>query len=293
MSLRGDNSFFRFCRPLCIVFLLFAASVASASPTVTSQDIILSASLSPADSPTAIPSTISNVIEPVNTELANLGREFLQPPASSAGLSNTRSNLVKPLPAVPAAILMALMGFLCVSLVKDRRVWLTALAGVLWVGQAGIHAVPELAMHLGHRNHINRQTHTGLTYIHCLENSSRLRSDIEGTRYIGLLHRLAGIPDRPMSSLQPRLSFLQPRLSFLQPRLSFLRKQESRAASHSTGHLTVEPRITKKAPQSAFLSEQYSLNSLFNCLASKAEPFICFSPAFIFAHLARGPPKLA
>jgi len=28
------------------------------------------------------------------------------------------------------------------------------------------------------------------------------------------------------------------------------------------------------------------------CLVSKAEQFICFSPAFIFAHLARGPPIL-
>jgi hypothetical protein len=34
------------------------------------------------------------------------------------------------------------------------------------------------------------------------------------------------------------------------------------------------------------------LNSLFKCLASRAEQFICFSPAFIFSNLPRGPPKL-
>ncbi len=44
---------------------------------------------------------------------------------------------------------------------------------------------------------------------------------------------------------------------------------------------------------SAIIPEKYRLNSLFKFLASKAEQFVCFSPAFIFEQLARGPPRSA
>jgi hypothetical protein len=120
------------------------------------------------------------------------------------------------------------------------------LAGLLWLGQAGIQAVPQLALRLSHRNHTEQQFSTELTHPYYLENSNRLRSDIEGTQYIGLLHHLAGIP-------QDKMSFLSP---------------------------------------SAIISQRYSLNSLLNCLTLRVEQFICFSPAFIFENLPRGPPKL-
>ena len=175
---------------------------------------------------------------------------------------------------------MVLTGFLCVSLVKDRRVWLAALAGLLWVGQAGIHALPQLALRLSYRIHSKQQFDAELTCPYYLENSNRLRSDIEGTQYIGLLHHLAGIPDSPMS--------------FRQPHLSFLRKQESRKLTTQLCYrLNPSKNTNSFQSQLAFLSEQYSLDSLFKCLASKTEQFICFSPAFIFELIPRGPPLLA
>ena len=269
MLLQANKSF-------SVFLLLLVVAGANASPTVTTDNMVVPTVQRAHDAPTVIPPN-SELIEPIDSKLAEIGRELQAPPVTSAGPAFSASTTgqlshIKSLPAVPAAILMVLTGFLCVSFVKDRRVWLAALAGLLWLGQAGIQAVPQLALRLSHRNHIGQQASVELTYPCYLENSNRLRSDIEGTRYIGLLHHLAGIPDSTMS---------------------FLRKQESRKL---TTQLCFQLNRSKNTDsfqsQPAFLSEQYSLNSLFKCLASKAEQFICFSPAFIFEIIPRGPPKL-
>jgi hypothetical protein len=206
------------------------------------------------DTPAVIVPT-EEVVGPIDAKLANLGREFLQPPPSFAGLSDTQGNYVKPLPAVPTAVLMVLSGFLCVSLVRDRRVWLAALAGLLWAGQIGIQALPQLALRLSHGNLNKQQLCAALSYPSYLENSHRLRSDIEGTQYIGLLHHLAGIPEAKSCYL------------------------------HKDTHTYTS--------QPAVIIAQTGLNPLLVCLASRAEQFISFSPAFIFDTIPRGPPILA
>jgi hypothetical protein len=252
-------------KSLFIVILLLAATTASGAPTVAIDNPIIALTCQMAsDTPTVIIPT-EEVVGPVDAKLANLGREFLQPPSSFAVLVDTQGNNVKPLPPVPAAVLMVLFGFLCVSLVRDRWVWLAALTGLFWVGQTGIQVIPQLALWLSHGNLSKQQLCAELTYPHYLENSHRLRSDIEGTQYIGLLRHLAGIPDSPAS---------------------FLRKQESRTASSrllSVGN----------ASQFAIINLLSCLFPAINCLASRAEQFISFSPAFIFANLPRGPPILA
>lgn len=248
MELCERNSFFWLSKLWFIVLLLFAGSAANASPTVAHQDIILTVSPSAADSRIAISST-NNVVKPVHTELANLAKEFLQPPAISTDLSNNQLSHIRPLPAVPATVLMLLTGFLCVSLYRDRKVWLMALAGLLWVSQAGIQTLPRLAHHFSHKYHTKQQICTELTYPYYLGNSHRLRCDIEGTRYIGLLHHLGGIPDD----------------------ISTTNLHTSHSAIIFNNSLTLQ----------------------FHCLASKAEQFICFSPAFIFETIPRGPPLLA
>lgn len=269
MRLRANNLFF-------VVILLLATAVANASPTVTSQGAILSARVYPTDTVTTISCPIiNNILTPSNAKLANLGKEFLKPPASSADLGSAQANPVKPLPAVPAAVFIALIGFLCVSFVKDRRVWLAALAGLLWAGQAGIRAVPQLALRLTHRNHSEQQLNTELAYPYYLNNSSRLRSDVEGTQYIGLLHHLAGIPHSESANTNTRLAEL---IALSQHN----QVQNSKVFSSPNKHTYTS--------QPAIILEQYGLNSLLNCLASKAEQFICFSAAFIFELIPRGPP---
>jgi hypothetical protein len=239
-------------KPSFIVILLLAATVASGTPTVATDNPIVPTIQMASDTQTVIIST-KEVAEPVDAKLANLGRELIQPPTSLAVLGDTQGNNVKPLPAVPAAIFMVLSGFLCVSLVRDRRVWLAALAGLLWAGQTGIQVLPQLALRLSHGNHSKQQLYAELAYPHYLENSHRLRSDIEGTQYIGLLHHLAGIP------VIAKSRYL-----------------------HKDAHTYTS--------QPAVIPAQTGLSPLLVCLASITEQFTSFSPAFIFANLARGPP---
>jgi hypothetical protein len=238
-------------KPFFISIVLLAATAASGAPTVTIDNSIAPTLQIVSDTRTVIVPT-EEVVGAVDAKLANLGREFLRPPAGFAVLGDSHSNNVKPLPAVPAAIFMVLSGFLCISLVRDRRTWLAALTGLLWAGQTGIQVIPQLAHQLIYRNHSQQQLSAELAYPHYLENSHRLRSDIEGTPYIGLLRHLAGIPDA-----------------------------ESRYL-HKVIHTYTS--------QHAVVFSQTGLNPLLVCLVPKAEQLISFSPAFIFANLPRGPP---
>ena len=191
---------------LLVILLLSAGSGASVSTTVT-QDTNVVPDIPAATYSPAIIVPHHEVIEPFDSKFPGIGRELLTPPPLSTNSffsASTPGQLpyAKPLPAVPATLFMVLTGFLCVSLVRDRKVWLAALAGLLCVGQTGIKAVPQLALRLCHRNHAEQQFPAELIYPYYLENS-RLRSDIEGTQYIGLLRHLAGIPNKSMSFLQP------------------------------------------------------------------------------------------
>jgi hypothetical protein len=240
-------------KSFCIVILLLVSTAANGAPTVATIDKVISSSVHiVSDTSTVITPSIE-AIETVDTKLANLGTELLQPPASFSGLSDTQGNYVKSLPALPAAVLMVLSGFLCVSLVRDRRIWLAALTGLLLAGQTGIQVLPRLVLRLSHGSHSKQQLCAELIYPHQLENSLRLRSDIDGTQYIGLLHHLAGIPDTNSRYL------------------------------HKATYTS----------QLDIIIAQTGLCLFLVCLASRTEQLIPFSPAFIFANLARGPPILA
>lgn len=249
MNHREHNKLFRISGQLCLAVLLFAVSAVNASPTVTRHSADMSASLSLASTRTTTSGSINTVTRPINVKLADLGKEFMRPPTISVGLRNAPGNSVRLLPAVPATVLMLLTGFLCVSLYRDRKVWLTALAGLLWISQAGIQTFPQLVHHFSHKYHTKQQICAELIHSHYIGNSHRLRSDVEGTRYVGLLRHLSGIPDNKNTA---NLHTFQPAVIF-----------------------------------------NNSLTLQFHCPASKAEQFVCFSPAFIFAHLARGPPLLS
>jgi hypothetical protein len=178
-----------------LVFLsLLVTSAVIAAPTVGdyNRDAVASAMSPCSDAPHTGACEINQIGKPSNPQLASVAAEFLKPP--------TDTNLqalpmqVKPLPPVPGALFLGLAGFLCVSLVKDRRIYLAALAGLLWLGQTGFAALPQLASHLRSKKQIQQSSPT-LIYISELGGSYRLRSDLEGTQYIGLLRHLAGIPN--------------------------------------------------------------------------------------------------
>jgi len=258
-----------------VLTLLFALAVAtaSASPTVTTGNIIVTATFDVADTPTAIVPGNLNIIAPANPELVIIGRDLLWPWDHSESVTNNPTDYAKALPAVPAAGFMVLTGFLCISFVRDRRVWLAALTALLWVGQAGVQAVPQLAMYVYRRAHTNKQFATQLDRSGLLENTNRLRCDIEGTRFIGLLHYLEGIPHGTMSFLQKQESGLE--------RISVLAKKSTYVIAVGRTHtISIHATIPSKC----------CLEPLLSCFTARAEQYIRFSPAFFFDNLARGPP---
>jgi len=229
----------------------------------------------------------SLITEPSNSYLANIGVELLRP---TTDFTNSPPVGAQSLPPVPAALFMVLTGFLCVSLVKDRMFWLGALAGLLWAGQTGVQAIPKLSAHISSKKHIQQKSDTNTVRLHQFEESLRLRSDIEGTKYIGLLRHLAGIPNATMSlSLPASLQSLRAQKAFSPER--------SRRGSNLIVSLkqvsSARTNCNLAAPQFATTHLSPLLIQATNCLALGVRQYIHFSPAFTFAHLARGPPNPA
>jgi len=206
-----------------------------------------------------------------DSALADVAAEFLKPPSDFANLSALPPG-TRPLPAVPAALFMCLTGFLCVSLVKDHKVWLAFLASLLWVSQAGFTALPQkcrvcLAHHLNKRWALPTIPSPG-------QRASRLRSDIEGTQYIGLLYHLEGIPCKEEPHVKRGAKYLAPPF----------RRGLPQYATRTTHY---------ESPQFAIIGQLSHLLEAIVCLTYEFRQFFCFSPAFIFESLPRGPPTLA
>jgi hypothetical protein len=176
------------------------------------------------------------------------------------------------LPALPPAIAMVLTGFICISLIKDRRVWLAALAGLLWVGQTGIWALPELTSRLSRRVHSDQQVNTALVVSYPLGGGYYPDSYSEEIRYIGLLHHLAGIPQDNSSPFTNRHTLTR-----------LCRSVQSTTGFSSSGKDT-------RASQYAAVLGQLVLSKPLNSLVSGTRQFVCFSPALIFCRRPRGPP---
>ena len=285
-----------------LVFLsLLVVSVVSAAPTVGDykSDAVAPAMSPCSDAPHTEACEINQIGEPTNSPIASVAAEFLKPPATTdqqALLMHAKS-----LPPVPGALFLGLAGFLCVSLVKDRRVYLAALAGLLWLGQTGFAALPHIASHLRSKKQIQYSS-ADLTYVSELEGSFRLRSDLEGTQYIGLLRHLAGIPDAtmllplPVTSLSLRVRHYvwrtwqsqlpkEPRLPSVIPAQAGIQLPSDRS--------TFSQRKDRFQPTQFAILPQFSLIQTNFCSAARTEQILSFSPAFIFAQRPRGPPELA
>jgi len=104
-------------------------------------------------------------------------------------------NGVKNLPAVPGAILMVVVGFLCVSLVRDRKVWLSVVLVAVVLSQAGIRTLPKLTARLAQCRLINRQP-ANLAIVNpiAVNGSFNWFGNLGKCHYIGLLRRLASSP---------------------------------------------------------------------------------------------------
>jgi hypothetical protein len=305
-----------------LIFLpLLVASVVSAAPIATdnSRNFTTPALSASADA-YLISYEINQTNKFYNPRLARVAAEIFKPPAITNLYSSNTS--VKSLPAVPGTLFMVLAGFLCVSLVNDRRAWLAVLAGLLWLGQTGFAALPQLASHLLSKKQIQQSVAGGqnLIYVSELDGSYRLRSDLEGTQYIGLLRHLAGIPAPPTSlplpvfplSLRGHLRWpwqsqlpKEPRLLRCPPLFHSggllamtpdptsmsLRADSSPLRVTSSSLRAKRSNLIDRLPQSAILPPALRLIPANFCSVPKTGQTVPFSPAFIFSRLARSPPQ--
>jgi len=245
-------------KALVAVLLLFVASAVSASPTVISGSPAPFISSSDRATTVVACNLGSNA---ACDQMSELAKAILQPP-----LSDSRSTAPDGhyLPAVPPAIAMTLTGFMCISLIRDRRAWLAVLAGLLWVGQTGINALPELTSHLSRRVHTCQPVDATLAAPYPLGGCFYPDSYSKEIRYTGLLHHLAGIP-RNTSAFTNNCEILT-------RHFPSIAGKDTRVLHH------------------AILKAQFVLSELSSCLVSGTGQFVCFTPAFTFCQLPRGPP---
>jgi len=180
---------------LILVLLLLAGTRISAAPTVDSDGSCIALGMSTSSGVCVwVASEISEITQYSNPQLEDIAVEFITPSIFVPSLQTKVPASIESLPPIPAAILMTLTGFICVSLVKDRRTWLTITAGLFFIGQTGIDAVPKLVRYV-HEQQIRQSCSKVIACMFDFENSFHPRSNLEGTRYTGLLRRLAGIPN--------------------------------------------------------------------------------------------------
>jgi len=241
----------------CMLMVLITS--AAASPTVDNQMLCF------AGEP-LIPATYSTVkgFECPDTSLAAIGRKITLLSTDRQYRPDSHKTDAISLPAVPASVLLVLTGFLCVSLVRDRKVWLGLLATLLWASQGGVRAVPRLAGYLNRGTSVNRLKTTKPLNLCSFENSSRTRPDLDGAGYIGLLRHLNGIPEAKATA--ERLYKLSIPDIFVQNRHFFHRPQPAAKPSYSLP-ITASNRFVSIIKQRCY-----------------------FRPRITFSNLSRGPP---
>ena len=274
-----------------VILLLFLVStLSSAAPTNSNHetDFLVCALSANSNTSNDYRPDINQIAELYNSHLANNYYIEFQKPLDNFISSQSPPIRVKYLPAVPGTLPMVFVGFLCVSLVKNRRMWLTVLARLLWLSKTGFAALPQIALHLARKKQTIHQPSANVSSLCKPKQPCRPRSELEGTLYIGLLHYLAGIPNRTTS-----LSLAVPHQSFLTQRaLSNLWSRSKSNLKTACNHLSfVQIKNNFRPPKFAVKVLSSCLIHTTNCLAFRAGLPVCLSPVFIVTYIARGPPN--
>jgi hypothetical protein len=271
-------------QPVIVLLVMFGVSAIHAAPTVHDERLILDSSLQNNCAPT-LPEVVPDdfVVQSQHNTIAELGRQLLKPPSYNSTSAGNEHITVKALPPVPATILMTIVGFFCISLVRDRKVYLAAIAGLLWAGHAGINAIPQLADHIWRNVHTAKHHNNKLELSQLIADAFRTRPEIEGADFIALLHYLEGIPKGVSVPVNTKLLSASDKAY-----LSLCHSREGVNPDHVRQY-----RGGVNLAFAAILEERFIPNTLVNRPARFAERFICFSPAFIFEQLPRGPPALS
>jgi len=289
---------------MVLLLLFLGAAIVNAAPTINDSDgdTFLCAKTSGLHIYPDYRPGINHVTGLFNSHLDSISKEFHRPPVKNGELQDTSMG-VKSLPPVPKTLVMVLVGFLCVSLVKDRRVWLAALAGLLWAGQAGVSILPQLAANITGRGRSEKQSSAHeVARLPGQKHPYRLRSEIEGTCYIGLLRHLEGIPNSEISfipNIEVRHKIQQGTGRFLlwsSCRTCLSSKSLQSFSNHKIfallkNKLQKENRYCGEASNFAIAALSSYLFQSTECLAPIARQHVIYSSAFIIAGLARGPPN--
>lgn len=238
--------------------VLTVTSVVGAAPTIGSCTNLTGVCVASPDSVLDIPlvANVANLVDCPDPALAAASNAFLKPNSDLTVPAPLPDRHSADLPAVPPAMLMVILGSLCVILVRDRALWFTACSGLMWFGLTGIQLVPQLALRLTHGSHNGTRQLDGARDARLCyrEVSWRLRSETDGTQYIGLLHHLAGIP-------------------------------------LGTGSELIQSRNITLPWLLAFVLEQHGFSTLSMCPAPEATHIVCLLPA-VREGLWRAPPNL-
>lgn len=210
-----------------------------------------------------------------SASLAEIGAELIKAPTAEAAAANLMivvgdSANYKVMPAAPAAFLLVLTGFLCVSLVKDRKTWLAACVGLVCLGQLSVSVLPKLAGNLRNAFKAGSAGYVASQRIDVHDSHFRVRSEVEGTGYIGLLRKLSGILDGSHDS--------------------------SFNTRFTTGNVcdfvisTQQNLNYKVSTFAAHISGLFDFDFLSPCRVRSAGHILVFSPALIISNLPHGPP---
>jgi hypothetical protein len=230
---------------------------------------------------------MGQITGPSDSHLISVAAEFHKP-AVRFRLSPGPLASVKSLPPVPQTLLMVAIGLLCVLLAKDRMVCLGAFGALVWAGQAGISFLPQFTSNLaGKRQSGKRSYSLHVTRLWERKHRCRPRSDIEGKHYIGLLRRLAGIPNGTVPSLSPVfLPSLPAKRAFVAGRDRTQRNLSApgnRLSFEQTGHRFRLLELAVGRLSSLLIHAS-------NCLAIGTRQRAYFSIGFVIVNSARGPP---
>lgn len=191
----------------------------------------------------------------------------------------TQGNGAANLPAVPRAILMGIVGFLCVSLVRDRKVWVAAFVLIFVLGQVGVQALPRLTARLTNGKLYHHKKTTAAAGAPLPSTAWHGGGELAANRhFIGLLHRLAGSPEDASLSNH-----------FLSGDGLWNRAGQWSAAlrGEQPFYRTLSQLVFS---QPAFPASRVEIPSIALLAVVKQVYISCFSPAFIFSNISRAPP---
>ncbi len=193
---------------LSTILVLALTAVVNAVPTSTLSEISSTETSVVAESTLALSvlsSDNSTNSEFAKAEAARLANEFFGPASVLLNGQSSKATTAKVLPAVPGTIALTLVGFLCVSLVRDRQAWITATRSIFNLAQTSIKIIPQLTINSIDQGITNAPSHT-ITMARNSDDRAIVAGNPASTNYIGLLHRLATIPGDRLNTLTKNIS---------------------------------------------------------------------------------------